>query len=287
MTLKEVNKGGIPPLSYSSMNELLGCEQKYAYRKVLELEPDEDYSQETDAMDIGSVFHKCLEICNHDLNGFSYLQLLAQIDEYETLNHETHGPLIWAMLRRYKTMHEEIGLKPLHIELELQLKTEYRGFLDLVLDDERGIWITDMKTAGYISKFLFSRLAKDPQLNLYVHYYNKVMKPEKPILGCRYRVVTKTKLKRKKDESLKAYSDRIYSGINAYEYVIPIDVMSPEEVHETTFKKARARQKALHKNAVPVKNFQFCESFFRPCEFWSRCHGKQFTEDFGIKEQVF
>jgi hypothetical protein len=287
MSLENPAKKEVPPLSYSSMSEILGCEQKYAYRKVLKCEPDEDYSEQTDAMDLGKVLHKCLELCKHDLNGFKYPQLITEIEEYESLSPDTHGPLIWSMLRRYKHLHESVGLKPLHIELELTSKKEYTGFVDLVLEEEKGIWITDIKTAAWASKFLPSRLSRDPQLNLYVHYYNKIMKPQKPILGCRYRVCTKTKLKRKKDESLKAYANRIYDSINSIEYVIPIEAMNPEEIVETTFKKARARQKALYKDGVATKNFGYCDSYFRPCQFWSKCHGKQYSEDFGVEERVF
>lgn len=277
----------IPPLSYSSMNEILGCEQKYAFRKVLECPSDEDYKQETDAMDVGSVFHKCLELCKHDLSGFAFPTLIECIEEYpETLNLKTHGPLLWAMLRRYKLLHEDAGLKPVQIELELLAPKEFKGFVDVVLEEDNGYWITDIKTAASISRFLRSRLASDRQLNLYVHWYEKLLKPDKPILGCRYRAVTKSRLKYRKDETFKQLSDRIFQGINAYEYVIPVDLMNPESA-ANTFAKVRKRQKQLHKDAVPVRNFNYCESYFRPCEFWSKCHGKQFTQDFGVHENIY
>jgi hypothetical protein len=239
------------------MNEILGCEQKYAFRKVLECPPDEDYKQETDAMDVGSVFHKCLELCKHDLNGFAFPTLIECIEEY-----------------------------PVQIELELLAPKEFKGFVDVVLEGDKGYWITDIKTAASISRFLRSRLASDRQLNLYVHWYEKLLKPDKPILGCRYRAVTKSRLKYKKDETFKQLSDRIFQGINAYEYVIPLELMNPESA-ANTFAKVRKRQKQLHKDAVPVRNFNYCESYFRPCEFWSKCHGKQFTEDFGVQENIY
>jgi hypothetical protein len=277
----------LPPLSYSSMNEILGCEQKYAFRKVLELEPDDDYAKETDAMDIGSVFHTCLELCEHDLKGFKFPTLVECIEEYpDTLDLKTHGPLLWAMLRRYKLLHEDMSLKPAHIELELLAPKEYKGYVDAVLEDENGYWITDIKTAATLSRFLRSRLADDRQLNLYVHWFNKILKPEKPILGCRYRVVTKSRLKYKKVESFKQLSDRIFSGINAHEFVIPLNLMDPDSAY-STFKKVRVTQKKLHKDTVPTRNFNHCESYFRPCEYWSRCHKKQFTDDFGVKENVY
>jgi hypothetical protein len=284
MTLEK--KTTVPPLSYSSMNEILGCEQKYAYRKILELPSDEDYKQETDAMDLGSVFHKCLELCKHDLVGFGFPTMLECIAEYpETLDIKIHGPLLWAMLRRYKLLHEDSGLSVKHVELELSGK-EHVGFIDVVLEEEAGYWVTDIKTAGLLSRFLSSRLCADRQLNMYVGWLEKNKILDKPILGCRYRVMTKSRLKQKKDETFKEFSTRIFNGINAYEYVIPRDTMNPQDSLET-FAKARKRQKQLFKNAEPVKNFNFCESYFRPCQFWSRCHGKNFTDDFGVEERIY
>jgi len=284
MTLQK--KGSIPPLSYSSMNEILGCEQKYAFRKVLQVEPDEDYFQETDAMDIGSVMHKCLEDCYHDLNGFKISTLKKEIEEYrDTLDFEQHGPLLWAMLRRYKVMHESIGLKCSQVETELTSK-DFKGFVDLVLDDEAGIWITDLKTAATISRFLQARLKDDRQLNLYVHQFQQLAKPGKKILGAKYRVVTKSKLKRKKTESFKEFSDRIYAGINAYEYTIPVELLTMESAVDA-FNEVRKVQKALHKNKVARRNYNYCESYHRPCEFWSRCHGQNFTSETGVEAKIF
>lgn len=288
MTLKDVKKSLIPPLSYSSMNEIIGCEHKYALRKVLEAEPDSDYSKETDAMDLGTVVHACLEACKHDLTGFKYVDVVEQIKEFpETLEPSKHGPLVWSMLRHYKDLHEDAGLQAAEVELELTLPKEFKGFVDLVLDDQEGggVWITDLKTAASISRFLKSRLPNDPQLNLYAYYFQKMF-PERKVLGCRYRVITKSRLKQRKDETTREFSNRIYAGINAYEYVIPIEKMDPD-THYKRFKKVKARQNQLHKNVVAAKNYLHCESYFRPCEYWSRCHGKNFTDDFGIQEKVF
>lgn len=280
-------KGSVPPLSYSSMNEILGCEQKYAFRKVLKVEQDDDYAQETDAMDIGSVMHKCLEDCYHDLTGFKITTLKREIEAYpQTLDFEQHGPLLWAMLRRYKVMHEALGLKAIAVETELTSSGEFKGFVDLVLDEKDGIWVTDLKTAATISKFLLARLKDDRQLNLYVHYYKKLVKPKKKILGAKYRVVTKSRLKRKKSETFAAFSNRIYDGIRAYEYTVPADILDTVTAVDA-FKAVSKRQKQLHKNAVATRNYGFCESFHRPCEFWSRCHGQNFTAESKVIQKVF
>ncbi len=287
---KIIGGTSVPPLSYSSMVNILTCEQKYAWDKVMGLSPDTDYEQAKDALDLGSVFHKCLEVCEHDLNGFKYgtiTDIMSEKDEdtgellYGSLDPDWHGPLILAMLRRYKNMHESVGLRVASIEMELLYKEDFKGFIDVVLESDKGYWITDIKTTADASRYIVAeKLRNDRQLNLYIHFYNKVMKPAKPILGCRYRAIKKcTKAtKRRKNESLKQFSERIYGQIMAHEYVIPVEQMDPDGAYET-FKKVRQRQRGLHKNSSPIRNFKACNDFNRPCEFWSKCHGRNFTDD--------
>lgn len=273
----------IPPLSYSSWNEILGCEQKYAFRKILQVGPDPDYVEETEALDVGSVLHKVLEDCNHELAGFKIETLKKVMNAYPYLDFETHGPLLWAMLRRYKLLHTSVGLRFLSVELQLEDQSMI-GFVDLVLQDQDGVWVTDLKSAASVSRFLKARLKDDRQLNLYTAKF--LEKFDKKVLGAKYRVVTKSRLKRRKDESFKDFSERIYNGIEAVEYTIPIEIMSLDTTMQA-FNQAKEKQKALFKNAVPVRNFNFCESYYRPCQFWSRCHGQNFTEETKVTEAKF
>lgn len=289
----------IDPLSYSSMSEIYTCEQKYALRKVLQVPEDTDYEMQRDALDIGTVFHTALEQTQHDLSGFKYTDLLKIINEGNVsektgehydfcLNADWHGPMIFAMLRRYKNMHESQGLKPVSIECALNYKDEFLGSTDLVLEEDAGYWICDMKTSADPDRYIIgAKLKNDWQLNLYVYFYEKLMRPKKPILGCRYRVVQKVakSFKRRPGESVKQFSDRVYGRIKAEEYIIPIDEMNPSAAYET-FKRARARQKALHKNAVPLRNYKNCFDFNRPCPYWSRCHGNEYSEA-TVKKEVF
>lgn len=263
----------IEPLSYSSSNEILGCEQKYVFRKVQKVSKDEDAPLDTLAMDIGSTIHKCLEDCKHDLNGFDCETLLKEMKNYNVP--EEHGPMLWAMLRKYKVLHERSGLKCPNTEIKLE-DEHYLGFIDLVLtDDDGGWWITDLKTAASISKFLPSRLPMDRQLNIYAHKY--VEKHDEKFKGCRYRVITKAKLKRRQDESFKEFADRNFESITAVEYIIPKDIMLPEEAGEQ-FNSIRRLQRRLVTGAKkPIRNYNYCDSYFRPCDYWSRCHGENYS----------
>lgn len=286
----------IPALSYSSMSEIFTCEQKYAWRKVMQVSEDTDFEQARDALDVGTIFHKALENTSHSLKGFRYSDLMEIFEQgYEdkegeiqsySLDPEWHGPMIYAMLRRYKNMHEGAGLQVASVECELNYKEDFTGSTDLVLEEDNGYWIADMKTSADPDRYIIAeKLKNDWQLNLYVHFYQKVMKPKKPILGARYRVVQKLAkaTKRRSNESVKQFCDRAYGRIKAVEYIIPIEQMNPEAAYET-FKKARAKQKALHKNSVPVRNLKNCMDFNRPCPYWSRCHGCEYSESVVEKE---
>jgi hypothetical protein len=197
---------------------------------------------------------------------------------------EAHTGLLWAMLRKYKDLQEKTGLKVLKCEAEL-LEDEFLGFVDVVMEepDGEGWWIVDVKTAGRLAPDLAARLPMDRQLNLYRLRAGSLGNPE-TFLGCRYRVVTKSTAKRKSSESLKDYSDRLYRSISAVDFIIPRDVMKPEVIDEN-FRQLRKRQSQLvRKTRKPVKNFSYCFSYFRPCEYYSRCHGATFTSTPRVEE---
>jgi hypothetical protein len=139
-------------------------------------------------------------------------------------------------------------------------------------DSDGKLWIVDIKTAASLNKFLEQRLPRDRQLNLYA-----AKAKLENLAGCKYRVITKPKLKRKEDESFKAYADRISKSCKAVEYSIPIEAMDPE-YSANEFKQLVRIQKGLQKGKEPLRNYGYCESYFRPCEYWSKCHNSKFSD---------
>jgi len=278
----------IDPLSYSSSNELIGCEQKYVYRKVLRVDRDADAPLDTLALDIGKVLHACLEDCCHDLHGFE-MKRLRFFMEKAGLSAE-HYPLLKAMLKKYRDLNDLSGLVCHATEVEIRLD-DFIGFVDLILTEQgkQGRWwISDVKTASSVSSFLISRLGRDKQLNL----YTAMIDPEKlglcweTFAGCKYRVVTKSRIKRRKDEDDSSLTLRMYESIEAREFTVPKELLDPEGAL-ANFKRQRERQVELWKNPdLAMRNHNYCESYFRPCEYWSQCHSCQFTEDSTITEIV-
>jgi hypothetical protein len=254
-----VSSTNIEPLSYSSSNELLGCQQKYVYRKVQKVDIDEDAPRDTLALDMGKAIHQCLEECMHDLRGFPAEKVKDRMEGYNVPADKFD--LIFTMLGAYRDLHEEVGLKCVACEVKLEAG-DFIGYIDALLQDEDGgLWICDVKTAARANQFLPSKLPMDRQLNLYAHEYGV-----EKIKGCKYRVIYKTK------------------KAKAVEYTIPLEVMRPKEIAED-FKKLRKLQTQLFRGTKkPIRNFGNCDSYFRPCEYWSKCHGAQYSNSLRVTE---
>ena len=45
------------------------------------------------------------------------------------------------------------------------------------------------------------------------------------------------------------------------------------------FSDVHDRAVELHQGAVPKKNFSSCFNYFQPCQYFSQCYGKTFTEN--------
>ena len=265
-------------LSHSSANLLRGCEQKYVYYKVLGIEKDSDSEQSEDNFNVGKAVHFILEQMLHEFNEPDFFTWLERAGLEFDINHKIE--LVAALAFRLFKLHKKEGLHV--VECEYRIHTNHvLGYVDLIAsDDAGGWWIIDVKTAAKLYDFTVAKLHNDYQLNLYAAHYKLIAKdlkldPDK-FLGCRYRVVTKSRAALKKDEQILSYIKRTQKGISALEVIVPVAMMKPDAV----LKEHRAlwrRAKKLHEGSKAQCNYGHCSSFFRPCEYWSKCHGDIFT----------
>jgi hypothetical protein len=189
------------------------------------------------------------------------------------------------MLRKYKILHGTLGCEVPAVEMKIS-DDNFVGYMDILLKDDRGYWISDIKTAAMVSGFLRARLPKDRQLNLYVSKVLEIYGHEEwaqKLQGCKYRVITKSKTKRKKDEGFIDYSNRLFKSIRAVEYEIPLELMDFKTAGED-FESLIVRRNEIWAGAPTSQNYNFCESYFKPCEFWSQCHGRLFSLESKVKE---
>lgn len=259
------------PLSYSSAQLLLNCEQRYWHHKVNETAPDPDFEEDMEAFRVGKTFHEVLELNKHTRENVKGLLKEACV----THDTEHHKLMIYAMLMRYLEVHELSGLTCVLCEQQITSK-EVIGFIDAIMVDRHKNWyICDLKTSGFWKEGKVAELPTDYQLNLYSYFAEMMagvlgLDPTK-FKGCLYRVTTKSKLKQGSKESDEAYFKRMYKGIKSLDIFIPKEVMAVNTIwerHLTLFKRAGE----LFQGEVPERNYSYCMSYFRPCQYWSNCH---------------
>jgi hypothetical protein len=265
-------------LSYSSSTLLANCSMKYWHYKVARTPRDIDAPQESKAFDVGKAFHWVLEMTKHTDEKLEWY-LDRAVTSFEC---EDSKAMIHAMLLKYLKMQSKSGLTIHRVETEISNKLFY-GVVDALMVDELGNWwIVDLKTAARLSEITMAGLGSDVQLSLYSSFYVKIAEvyglDANKFMGARYRVTTKSTLKQKASENYKAFVLRMYGGIKSCDIAIPKDRMKPMDMYLRHKRLHALSQRLRSEKSKPERNFSYCNSFFKPCEYWSQCHGKTITD---------
>lgn len=265
-------------LSYSSASQVLSCEQKYWHRKIAKTPIDPDAEESTDAFDTGKAFHQYLEDTEHKMIP-KFLEKIREVcEQHNVKNHLMVGGMVLAYLK----LHEASELKVLHCELQIS-DEKTLGFIDAIMLDElqKELWIVDLKTASKLDEKVVSKLPTDYQLNLYASYAHDIMSAMGWVgykfAGCRYRVTEKSKLVHKDKEMAEEYMNRVARSVQSVDFIVPVSVLNPamiRQIHSETWELTER----LRQGEVPKKNFSNCMSYFRPCEYYSKCHGRTYTQ---------
>jgi hypothetical protein len=248
------------------MKTVLTCQQKYHHAKVALTPKDSDY-EESEALGLGKAFHQVLEKTHH--NTYNETLIREALEEHKVGYEEL--ALLTAMLENYTQYHKRSGLVVVKCELPLETPV-FRGFIDALAQGPNGWWIVDLKTAARFDEALLPRLPKDMQLNLYAYFAEEIARAldlKGPFLGARYRVVVKSKAK-----SMKGLQD----GCKVYDVEVPAHLMDPKHAW-SQFLESHQTASELANGVAPKKNYNACFDYFRPCEYFSQCHGDEFTKN--------
>jgi len=275
-------------LSNSGMNRYAACPMK-AYLYSTKAEIDSDSDPDTLPLQIGKTFHDVLEKTLHDRSKFK-MSILSKAAEENGPDLELRDiDLIYVYLMGYYELHEKSGLRVVKVELKIETE-DFLGYLDVILVDPQGFWyIADMKVLATVSPQLVAALHRDQQLNLYASKIGQILHalPELKFghfAGVMYRVVQKSKANRKETETLEEFDNRLRVKMGSrkvkfYQLLVKpegLDVKYFKSLHKHYYK--RASEMMLTKPENPLRNYKSCYDYFRPCEYWSRCHSKNFTE---------
>lgn len=243
----------------------MACQQKYFFNKVAQVPKDSDY-EEGEALGFGKAFHYALEHTLHE----RYDEKLLKLGMAEHKISLMDKPLLEAMLINYVKVHKLSRLKV--VKCELQITTPvYNGFIDFIAQDVHGWWMGDNKTAARHDPAIIHRLHKDEQINLYAYFAEEVgqaLKMNGPFLGFRYRQSIKSKA---------GTPAGLAKGTPTYDIEIPAKLLDPQEAWKNHLERHGVAME-LHNGVAPKKNLNACYDYFRPCEHWSKCHGKLFSE---------
>jgi len=267
-------------LSPSSLSLFQGCQRRYFHKKVAVTKPDDDFTDDVESLNVGKAFHKCLEDTRHVLDGYAFSQAV-EVCKAHGLTEFTHAPLIMAMLGKYKRAHSKSGLRAIACEALIETDAFY-GIVDVILVDASGNWwIGDMKTSASYRPDLVPTLPMHPQLNLYAAHVKELAEQLElnaaRYMGCRYRLTTKSKLKRMDDEGTGQYIARLSKAVKSIDFILPKEIMRPKIALGIHLAATKAIEKAKTDEKKFDRNYANCFSYFRPCEFFSQCHGKQFS----------
>lgn len=247
-------------LSYSSGKTVMSCQQKYFYAKVAKAPKDADY-EEGDALGFGKAFHWVLEQTLHTAYNDKLIMTAMMDNKVPALMR----PLLTAMLDNYVKVHKASGLKVVKCELQITSPV-FNGFIDFIAQGENGWWLGDNKTASSHSESILTRLHKDQQVNLYAYFAKEIgeaLKMKGPFLGFRYRQSIKSKA---------GTPAGLARGTPTLDIEIPASLLDPQQAWSDHLERHQIAME-LHGGVAPKRNYNACMDYFRPCEYFSQCHG--------------
>lgn len=266
-------------LSYSSAGLLQSCSQKYYFYKVEGAVPDEDFKDDDTALLVGKAFHYVLEKSNHVKSNTVGPLLKTACEIFKC---EDEQAMIHAMILKYLECHEKSKLKCHKAEFEMS-NDNFIGYIDgIMMEDNGDWWVIDLKTASTFSESITAKLHTNTQLNLYAYFAPDMARQfnldTSKFAGTRYRVTTKTKIKKKESEEYAKYVSRCYESVNSYDCVIPKEIMCPERAMAHHLRLFAESIRLRDGDLKPCPNFDNCLQYFKPCKYWSKCHGATYTE---------
>ena len=264
-------------ISYSSSNLIQGCQRRFWHEKIAKTDHDPDYKDDSTALRLGKAFHRVLEDAEHAKANLSN-DIFNKSFNDNLIDSRTERGYIVAMVHKYLVLQERSGLQARYCEVEIG-NDKYIGFIDVIMTDiNLNWWIVDLKTAARLSGSLLSRLSRDPQLNLYSAFINQIaekcdLDPSR-FAGTRYRVTTKPTIKLGKKEEFKDFIARCFDRIESYDIGIPAKDLNPRDAykHIMGLRDLAGKLSVTPEEKIP-QNFTYCETYFRPCPYWSNCYG--------------
>lgn len=257
--------------SHSKINTFKMCPKQYEYRYIQKLYPLED----SNSLIFGKLFHKAIDLKSPQ-KFLDYVDTLNLPSDDRTENNIT---LVLAMLDAYIA---KFGYEQ-NIQYEVELNTniegeEFIGFIDAIEETEDGYWLHEYKTASIIDKDYIDKLSFNDQTNRYLYIVkfcqnalkNFVLKPNKPILGIKYRILKKPLIRQKKGESIMEFRNRLVEKMMEEESIVEVILTRTDEELQETYLDMCSEINMIKNVTRFTKTLSACSTYGR-CQYMELC----------------
>lgn len=270
------------------------CPKLWSFYHVLNLKPPESILEVNEAISIGSCIHECLEVVlKNRITGDNQLELPFHENwKDRLLNYPDHissitEPIIDVFLDHTTILDE---LRPIEVEIELystmrnaeNIPIRIGGKIDAIIEYDNKLWVMDHKS----SKRMATQETYDlhQQFNIYCwlamqHGFN--------INGIIVNAIRQPSIKKRKNESLKDYGDRIREDLlsrvadrtfSKPPYFKVFRLFKSEETIMSSMEDIRNAIHHMEHDSFFRKNSEGCFKYRRPCEFFDVCRGAVDTQ---------
>jgi hypothetical protein len=226
----------------------------------------------------GSALHSLAEKCSHDASELTQESFEGACMEYR-LDVDKDGPKLVSMLREYSKARNK-GERILAMEMEV-VTGDFVMYLDAVIEDERGWFIVDLKTASELDPLVKNKMRNDYQVNLYMTHAGLVAEKlgldMAKFVGFEYREIMKPKERMKKNETREELAERMCPAVR-FTLLRPSDARMDETMEQVYRRLVRARE-LFSGCGAPTENRSLCVNKGTSCRFFSQCNGgKTYTQ---------
>lgn len=246
----------------------LSCQRKYWHKRINKTTPDKDY-KEPNYFAFGAAHAECQEAFGENPRTMTS-EAIIRICDRHGLDINKAAQLM-AVLRKYYASFE-VG-KVLEREKWLEHPVLV-GKIDKLVALEGKRWIVEDKTTSDINPALRDTLRVDTQLCLY-----SACREQFEADGIIYRVVSKPKQRRKKEESWQDYTQRCECEALELRFSFDeLDVQGCLDRLEVVRKEVEGKESP----ELFACNPNNCLQFHSPCPYYAQCHdGKTYSETQG------
>ena len=265
--------------SHSRLNTFKLCPKQFEYKYIKGIVPLYSTAQ----LVLGKLVHKGIELKSSE----SLSEYVDELNLPLTEQSETIVSLAMAMVDAYfeRFGYHEIVFPEQHFEIKLG-DYLFQGYIDAIEETDEGYYIHEYKTASKIDKDYIDKLKLNEQISRYYYVVkNNLLKNitlNKPLLGVKYRIITKPQIRQKQNESIiqfrKRQVEKIQEPGNIEEFIF---TRTDEEI-DSCILDTIADIERIENTTRFTHNLVGCSAFGR-CPYLDLCIGEPDADKLYIK----